>query len=163
MNGISRDYFDNLLSYDKESGEFIWLEHRGSIKKGKPAGAKVTSRGVTYINIKIDKKLIKAHRLAWFLSYGEWPKERIDHINGDGTDNRLSNLRLCTHSQNLANSKRRIDNKSGFKGVSLRNGMWRAYINRDGKRMWLGNFTNKHDAATARFEAASRLFGDFAR
>ena len=160
-----KDYIRRLLSYDSGSGEFTWLESRGTIKRGGVAGGATTSKGRTYIQIKIDKSLYKAHHIAWFFIYGEWPSHDVDHIDGDGTNNRANNLRRCTHSQNIANAKMQHNNISGFKGVSWDKGheQWRAYITHDRKRIWLGRFDKIEDAALVRLHAAKERFGEFAR
>ena len=89
----------------------------------------------------------------------------VDHMNGDGLDNRRANLRSATKSQNAMNSRRRSDNTSGFKGVSLTTstGRWRALIVIGGRRRHLGYFEHAADAARAYDRAALDLFGDFAR
>jgi hypothetical protein len=87
-----------------------------------------------------------------------------DHINGDGLDNRRSNLRVCTRSQNLANSKLRSDNTSGFKGVC------RFAVKRPTSKKWraklagqlVGNFHTKEEAAQAYNRAAKETYGEFA-
>jgi hypothetical protein len=92
--------------------------------------------------------------------------EQIDHINGDRADNRLCNLREVTQSLNNANSARRRDNTSGFKGVFFcrQKSKWTARIKPPGmKRLHLGFFTDPQDAANAYAKAATEHFGDYAR
>lgn len=90
--------------------------------------------------------------------------EIVDHVNGDGLDNRRSNLRLATHGQNMANSKMRSNNTSGFKGVSLdrQSGKWRAQIQHNKKRILLGCFDDPELAHKAYCEAAIKYHGEFA-
>jgi hypothetical protein len=88
----------------------------------------------------------------------------VDHVNGNGLDNRNTNLRLCTVRQNLQNRPAQLNNKSGFKGVSYskdRN-KWVAAICINGKQTALGRFNNKIDAAKAYDTAAKLHFGEFA-
>lgn len=87
-----------------------------------------------------------------------------DHENQNGLDNRETNLRYATPSQNRANVKRRKDNKSGYKGVCFhaKSVKWRAYIQVDKKWRQLGMYVNKEDAARAYNEAAKTAFGEFA-
>jgi hypothetical protein len=89
----------------------------------------------------------------------------IDHINGNGLDNRRCNLRLCTTPQNKRNSRLRKDNKSGFKGVSWNKAAqkWVSQITHNGKVIYIGSFDNTVDAAIAYNEAALTLHGEFAR
>lgn len=88
----------------------------------------------------------------------------VDHINGDGLDNRKANLRLCTSSLNQANRKRSVLNTSGFKGVTWNRsvGKWQATIKRDGKNFYLGVFDSPHAAHDEYKKAALSLFGEFA-
>lgn len=90
--------------------------------------------------------------------------EQVDHINGDGLDNRRENLRLCTHTENVRNARVRKDNTSGYKGVCWhkRDKKWRAAIRINGKPMWLGYYISKEEAARAYDEAAIKHFGEFA-
>lgn len=87
----------------------------------------------------------------------------IDHINRNPCDNRKSNLRIATRSQNNMNSKRRVNNTSGIRGVSLhkQTGKWRAYISYNGKQINLGLFWNIKDAAQVRKQKATELYGGF--
>ena len=90
---------------------------------------------------------------------------QIDHVNGNGLDNRKCNLRICTPLENSRNKGVSKNNKSGFKGVSWfkLNGKWRAYIDVDGKKVYLGFFNCSIKAAKAYNEAAVKYFGEFAR
>ncbi|WKV23635.1 HNH endonuclease [Acinetobacter phage vB_Ab-P-7] len=89
-----------------------------------------------YIKVTYKGKQMLAHRLAWFLHYNEQPPQQIDHINLDKTDNRLSNLRATTTSQNQMNIKVHERSTTGIKGIMpVRGGkLFRAEVCLNGKR-----------------------------
>lgn len=101
------------------------------------------------------------HRLVLGVSD---PKSVIDHINGNGLDNRRENLRICTVSQNAMNRTRQRNNKTGFKGVSYDRvrKKFKACIHLDGKTKHLGMFLDSKEAALAYDSAAVQFFGKFA-
>lgn len=88
----------------------------------------------------------------------------IDHINGNGLDNRRQNLRLATAAQNQMN-KRSTTGNSQFKGVcfDITHGRWKAYITANGKSIGLGMYHDEEDAARAYDAAAIIHHGEFAR
>lgn len=93
-------------------------------------------------------------------------KQQVDHVNGDGLDNRRVNLRLCTTAQNAANRGRREGTSSKYKGVCWAGdsvGKWKASVRENGKRKHLGYFTSQNEAAIAYNRAARVLHGEFAR
>lgn len=104
--------------------------------------------------------LIRMHRLVVGASEGQ----KVDHINRNTLDNRKSNLRFVTQSQNMMNATIRKTNRSGFKGVCFvsREKKWLATIWKDGKQTWLGYFKDKEDAAQAYNKAALELHGQYA-
>ncbi|WP_082899218.1 HNH endonuclease [Sulfitobacter sp. EhC04] len=104
----------------------------------------------------------KAHRVVWAWVHGCWPDTDVDHRNGNPGDNRLSNLRLATKSQNLSNRGPQINNTSGFKGVYRRGAKYRAIITHNGVQVHIGTFESKIDAARAYNECAIRMNGEFA-
>lgn len=136
------------LSYDSQDGAFYWRKADGS--KGLRAGG-LCSQG--YGRIKIAGKSYKAHRLAWLMFYGEWPKDMIDHINGNRSDNRIANLRLATNAQNQMNrAKPSRNNQTGtFLGVNFNKqaNAYAARIKFGAKRIHLGYFDTPEEAAAA--------------
>jgi len=118
-----------------------------------------------YILIRVEKVLLRAHRLAWQYVYGAAPAVELDHVNGVPSDNRIENLRLASRSQNIANSRRWRTNTSGAKGVywCRQQQKWRARITVDRRSRHLGHFENIADAQAAYMAAAERAFGEFAR
>lgn len=153
-----------VLTYDPETGTFRnRIRRSNNAKEGEEAGC--VSRGrVTYRVIRYQNRLWLAHRLAWLFITGDDPGDmEIDHINGDGLDNCASNLRLATHQQNLRNQRRKRNNTSGYRGVSLNDGAWQASIKVDGKTVTVGRSKTKEVAARMYQEAAKKHYGEFAR
>jgi hypothetical protein len=110
----------------------------------------------------------KQRRLVWMhrviLGIDGDKKAQPDHINHDTLDNRRSNLRICTKSQNQSNRRRRKDNSTGVHGTTFdkESGKFRARIKVNGKSIHLGRFETKEQAFVAYREAALRLHGEFA-
>jgi hypothetical protein len=160
---VTADRVRELLNYDPETGVFTWAAQSSTrVKIGAVAGS-VDIYG--YHIIRVDGRLYRAHRLVWLYVHGEWPVGDIDHINGDPGDNRIANLRPATRSQNLANSKRRKNNTSGYKGVSWNKQArkWHARIGVDGQYKHLGLFTDPAEAHEAWLAAAKKTSREFAR
>lgn len=113
---ITQSELKYLLSYDPETGIFIWLVSKPPrISVGSIAGC---VNKIGYYQITINRKQYLAHRLAWVYMTGEWPPNDIDHINGVRNDNRISNLRLATRSQNTTNQGAHSDNTTKLKGIT---------------------------------------------
>ena len=151
----------DYLAYDAETGVLTWKADPGYKKlTGKIAG-RVNKRG--YVELGFAGKRLQAHRVAWFLFHGEFTPI-VDHRNGITSDNRISNLRAATLSENNMNSRKRTG-RSLPKGVYLdaREGVFRAQIRALGKRYCLGRFKDPEDAAAAYRSAAVRYHGEFAR
>jgi len=132
----------------KKVSAYSWCAHR-------------TPTGKWYARSTVMRKHIIMHHLILPPRLGKI----TDHRDGDGLNNRRSNLRRCTHSQNQRN-KISTPHTSRFKGVSWdkRKNRWRAQIELGGRRnLWLGYFSNQCDAASAYDRAAVKHFGAFAR
>ena len=157
---LTRARLLEVLSYDPEAGVFRWKVSRGTRKAGATAGNR---RVDGYSYIKIDEVLYRSTRLVWLWMYGRWPREHIDHIDGNTSNDRINNLREASRSQNLGNRKRNKNNSSGFKGVHARGNLFRAYVTKDGKRFHLGVFHSAIEAHNAYMVKAKELFGEFAR
>ena len=153
---LTQDILKTLLHYSEETGEFTWIKTRaGTALAGSIAG-NIHIKG--YRIISIFGKLYKAHRLAWLYTYGKWPEDQIDHINGNRDDNRIDNLRDVSSLENSRNSKIRCTNKSGVTGICRykRNNKWVAQISVKGKVINLGHFDNFNDAVIARKMAETK-------
>lgn len=171
---IPDDKISRIASYDPSTGIIVWLDRLpdtfgccpkernrvasrwNKLRSGKVAGHK-NSNG--YIVLCIEKKTLQAHRIAWMLHYGEWPKGQIDHINGIRDDNRIENLRVVTSAENAKNKRVLSSNTSGHMGVHFHKGTgkWHARIMSDGVRTHIGAFDSKLDAASAYDACAKKL------
>lgn len=161
-NDLTLEELKKVLHYNSDSGAFSWIKKVAScVKVGKPTGTKGTGG---YLQIMINYKSYKIHRLAWFYMTGEWPKDQIDHINRIPADNRWSNLRECTNIQNHGNKKMYNNNTSGYKGVykNANGDKWCAFIGVGGRKKHLGTFKKIHEAALAYNNAAIKYKGEFA-
>ena len=142
---ITHQQLLETLDYNHETGVFTWKKSTGPVKKGSEAGY-ITSEG--YIQLKINGKQYFAHRLAYFYVNKKFPDVATDHINGNRRDNRISNLRSCTFSENNQNQIKRLSRTtSEHIGVCFdkqRNG-WVSQIQSGGKRVFK-RFINESDA-----------------
>jgi hypothetical protein len=151
---------EDALKYDPQTGLFTWLITQGKARAGSIAGSKNI---VGYICIALDGKKYLAHRLAFYMMTGSFPPKHTDHINGIRTDNRFSNLRAVSQSDNNKNHGLRSDNVLGVQGVRFVSNRYRADITSGGRKIYLGRFASLADAERAYKEKARELFGEFAR
>ena len=152
-----------IVHYDPETGIMKWaklLNARAPI--GKECGRTMTRGYRAFI---VRRKTIYTHRAAWAYVNGSWPKNTIDHINGNKSDNRISNLREATSGENNRNSKTPKSNTSGVKGVSWnsKHQRWRARVGINKKDIHVGEFLTIQQAENAIIEMRKTLHGEFAR
>jgi hypothetical protein len=158
MKSTTAETLRGLLDYEPETGVFRWQVTRGRLAKAGAVAGTVNSRG--YIRIMVNGTTFMAHRLAWLHTYGAWPKQQIDHINGDRANNRIANLRDVSQSTNQQNQLRaQKNNTSGFLGVSWHkaNKRWGAKIWANGQRLFLGLFDTADEAHAAYLAAKLQL------
>lgn len=161
---LCRERLLKALRYDPDTGQWTWLISKRSFAGKVRPGAQAGTTKDGYIHIIFEQRSYRAHRLAWFVIHGIFPPKgfEIDHINGNRSDNRISNLRLVTRSQNNMNGTLSRRNKSGYRGVSRHvDGKWDARITKDGQVHLLGLFPTAEAAAGARHDAELRLFGRY--
>ena len=117
-----------------------------------------------YAKSRTNGEYVTLHRLLMGVT-DSGHRIRVDHISGDATDNRRSNLRICTAIDNSRNSRLRSNNKTGFKGVCYvpKKGKYCAYISDNCKTKNLGYFETAQEAAAAYDKAALLIYGDYAR
>lgn len=150
-----------ILSYNPKTGEFRWKVNIAiNTRMGSVAGRRNL---LGYWIIKYKYRGYRRSRLAWLYMKRRWPKDMIDHINGEKSDDRWENLREATRSQNLLNSKKPRSNTSGYKGVTAFRGDWRAIIRINGKQKVIGRYKTKIAAHLAYVDAVKRHHGEFGR
>jgi len=159
-----------LLICNLGEGTFIWRarvglpRHVGVFNEcfaGKIAGTNLFINGKpSYRTIKIDGSSYLTHRLIYKIATGEEPAI-LDHIDGDGLNNKINNLRPVTSSQNNANAKSRISKVGRKKGTRLIGSRWSAQIGHKGKAIYLGRYDTENEAHQAYCQAAKEFYGEF--
>lgn len=156
-----------VIEYDAETGYFYWLGrkgHRNIDAHGKMLLG-INSQG--YYRINFNRVSFLAHRVAWALHHGAWPEGLIDHINRRRTDNRIVNLRVVNHTQNVWNSAPSKSSVARNMAVGVR---WRparpekkakahfyATISVGGNERYLGSFGTYEEALKARISAEQKF------
>jgi len=147
----------DYLGYDPKIGRLIWIKAPSNVIKIFSEAGAIDTDG--YRQIKFDGKVYPASHVAWFLSYGVWPIG-IDHKNRNRDDNRLDNLRECTHQENCLNRDRKLPS-SGFRGVTKHNSGWKARVTFQGVTEDLGTFTTPELASEAYQKRAKELHKEY--
>ncbi len=152
---VSREEVQALLCYDPTTGLFTHKVNGHKRKAGTVTG-RLDTKG--YVRIRLLGYELKAHRLAWLLTYGMWPQAEIDHINGCPSDNRIMNLRDVSVAENGWNRKNAMrNNQSGLLGVSTVGTKFHAQIMAGGVQHFLGAFDTPEEASAAYLVAKSEL------
>ncbi|WP_264041469.1 HNH endonuclease signature motif containing protein [Pectobacterium carotovorum] len=169
MSDITNEFVKEILSYDPETGIFIWKDRDERYFSDKracstwnrkyPGTVAGTPDNKGYLRISINNKKHKSHRIAWLYVYGYWP-ELIDHINGNKSDNRIKNLRDVSFSENMRNRPTLKSSSTGVNGVvKSSNGKgFLAHINVDGVNKYLGTFPSIDEAVRER-KIADSIYG----
>lgn len=168
---LSREYVAEALSYNPDTGVFTWKQRpRHHFKSdadmrisntrfaGTEAGYIVRGTKHGYRSITVGGTDCVAHRLAWLIHYGEWPRHEIDHINHDRADNRIDNLREAPGFSNQRNKSLYKNNTSGFVGVAWQKSekLWRAKIQFKGKTITLCRNKDLFEAICSRKSAENK-------
>jgi hypothetical protein len=156
---LTKDEASQRLSYDETTGIFVWLRraaqpHENAAKvatwntmyAGKVAGVKTHG----YVRISVNDTKYYAHRLAWLIHYGEWPSGIIDHIDCNGQNNSIANLRDVTKVENGRNLRAPRKSRSGIPGVyQMASGKFRSQRKVGSKVVHLGVFGSAEEARAA--------------
>jgi hypothetical protein len=142
MSDLTQARLRELINYDPDTGIFRWQNHDA---RRRPKDSVAGKRSGRYSQITIGYRRYQAHRLAFLYMTGKWPPDVVDHINGDGFDNRFANLRLATKSQNQQNRRHR----SGNVMYVPKREKWWARIDMAGRRHHVGYFDEKGAARAA--------------
>lgn len=172
MSDITYELAHEFFNYDPLTGEMTWKKGRPCGKginrsyAGKAAGYKGLSgsQKITYTAVEFRGKPYYVHRLAWLMTYGKMPDNVIDHIDGNGQNNRISNLRDVSKGTNRRNAPTlQVNNTTGFNGVSWDDKLkkYRAVLVTDGMHHWLGRHDTAEEAAMARRRKEIEMFGEY--
>lgn len=164
MKLFSQKYLKECLDYNPLTGDIFWKERplshfkdERAMKKWntrysfKKAGYKVKvykSDSLEYWRLSLDNHPYDAHKIIWVWVHGEYAT-LIDHIDGDGLNNKLLNLREASVSQNVRKGKIQRNNTSGHKGVSFRKdtNKWSVRLKVNGSYKSLGSYSDKEYAS----------------
>lgn len=170
---LTKEYLAECFEYDATTGDLIWKErprdhfNTDAVHKmwntrfsGTHAGSR-SEKG--YLRVLIDMRAYMAHRIIWLLVYATWPRDQIDHKDGDRANNKLDNLREASPSENQRNRKKDSYTTGEYKGVrQLRSGRFIARIVVDGRRLCSGTFLYQEEAHNWYTKMAGEHFGEFA-
>ena len=153
---ITQERLKEVLSYNPETGVFLWRVSSGKAPAGSTAGA---PNGDGYIQIKIDGKRYKAHRLAVLYTDGYMPENTVDHKDRIPWHNWRDNLQEASMQCQMRNCGMLKNNTSGVKGVGWDKAMgkWYARVKVSGVLKYIGCFDNLIEAAYARYAAEQCL------
>lgn len=168
-NEPSIDLVRELFAY-RSDGELIWRRRPSAtspVVVGTVAGGE-WGKKKRYKSVRLLGRKTLIHRIVWAIHLDAWPEGDVDHIDGDGLNNRIENLRLATRSQNCMNRRNRSDNMTGLKGARKRkqrdgSDVWTSSISIDGAEKYLGRFSTPEEAHAAYLKAAIDNFGEYAR
>ncbi len=149
--------------YDSNTGSLYWKKSKCNFKKDGYECNTTDTKGRK--RVYIEGRTYAVSHVVFAMHFNRWPKNQLDHINRNKTDNRIENLREATNQENCCNKDIHKNNSSGFKGVSfhIRDNVYHSRIMHKGVMHHLGEYTSKIEAALAYNFAAKFYHGDFAR
>lgn len=142
------DTFSKLFRLDLETGQLFWNKAKPNVPFGTGAGH---CDATGYRRISVNHKMYLAHRIVFLLVYGHWPQGVCDHVDRNPRNNHPHNLRDVPRGDNVLNSKVRVDNTTGAKGLYFNSIVGRWEVRKRGKH--LGSFVEKDKAIQAYEEA----------
>lgn len=157
---VTQSRLRELIKYCPDTGDFTWVVNRkGPAKMGDRAG---TVCPLGYTVICLDGIRYMSHRLAFMYVTGQFPRDEIDHIDGNPRNNSWINLREATRATNCQNTRVSKNNKLGIKGICLHHtGKYRAYTSIGAKSVHIGLYETVEEAKLARDKVVSELHGDY--
>jgi len=151
---LTQSKAEELFEYNHGSGSLLWRSDRqGHTKAGDSVGTIMDNgNGKRYLATKVSGERYLVHRICWLYVHGEFPSDCVDHINGNGLDNRMANLRAATRVENQRNQRVGSASKTGVRGVGWdkRSARWLAHIGVIGGYKRLGTFKDLFEAICAR-------------
>lgn len=151
---LTQELLKKHVFYDPETGKFTrigYFDSWGNYVKKTSELNKYSSEG--YLIVSIQGKRYKAHRLVFlYMNNDKLNDVEVDHIDGNRSNNKYSNLRVVVRTENMKNKGLYSNSSTGVIGVSQFNGRFRARINLNGKRMSLGLFDTIEEASRVRKE-----------
>jgi hypothetical protein len=157
---LTQEYLHSIFIY--KDGELYWRQRPShNIKAGSIAGYTQTNG---YKAVRVNKKMYKTHRIIFLMFYG-WMPAQVDHKDTNPSNNQIENLRSVTLSENSYNAKKRVDNKSGVKGVywHKESKKWSVQVTVNKERKFFGLFDDLELADLVAQEARTKYHGQYAR
>jgi hypothetical protein len=169
LKDLTHTEVKELFTYDKEEGLLRWRNpsgRYGRIPAGEVAGSTTNKEGYRYVTV--NGKNYRGSRIIWLYVTGEWPDVQVDHEDRNTSNDKWTNLRLASGSQNKANSskyggKPKSSLLKGVQAVQKARGIrYRAIATKDGVREHLGYFDTEEQAHAAYLVRSKELHGEFA-
>lgn len=139
------------LRYNAETGNIHWIV--GITNVGVNSGDIAGRKSERYHRVKILNKEYPAHTIAWYLHTGEWRLGELDHINRDGFNNRLTNLRVVNRSENQYNRNQKAGATAPLPGIRFKSGKWEVNVGKE----YLGRVGSLLDAAAMRISKLNTM------